>query len=302
MAISDAGIIHSLLNFFRNTNSKTYSDEQARKAIFKATQPQVKQYKKGRENINSHFDKEKSLDRLIILRLFAFDLWNIILSKKPKSRVAYVVEEAILRVEIATDENITLIGHGYGIGATNNLRQMLESLAIVKYIKDKGEIEAERFQDHAKYQSSEILQEKKIIDKYKEEQSFHTPYGWISDKENNSYSKLIKLMGNEDYNGMYTLCCNLIHASSFSMEITKTMNHERQGCEYFPLGLEDTIRFNEKILVDFLVFIIDSYMDDSKPAIPGLDCFPEKRFYKIFLKTIVDNMEGCPGDELLKLV
>ena len=86
------------------------------------------------------------------------------------------------------------------------------------------------------------------------------------------------------------------------MEITKTMNHERRGCEYFPLGLEDTIRFNEKILVDFLVFLIDSYMDDNKPAIPGLDGFPEKRFYKILLKTFVDNMEGCPGDELLKLV
>lgn len=163
MAISDTGIIHSLLKFFLTTNTNDYSDEQARKAIFKATQPQVKQYKKGRENITYHFDKEKSLDRLIILRLFAFDLWNIILSKKPEGRVAYVVNEALLRIEIATDENITLIGHGYGIGATNNLRQMLESLAIVKYLKDKGEKEAERFQDHAEYQSSEILQEKKPI-------------------------------------------------------------------------------------------------------------------------------------------
>lgn len=295
-------IINSLLKLFLTTDTNDFSDEQARRVIYKATQPQVKEYKKGRENINSHFNKEKSLDRLIILRLFAYDLWNIILSKNPEGRVAYVVDEAILRVQIATDENITLIGHGYGIGATNNLRQMLESLAIVKYLKDKGEAEAERFQDHAEYQSSEILQEKKIIEKYKNEPSFHTPYGWISDKENNSYSKLIKLIGNEDYNGMYILCCNLIHASSFSMEIVKTLNHERQGCEYFPLGLEDTIRFNEKIIVDFLVFIIDSYMDERKPAIPGMDDFPEKRFYKILLKTIVDNMEGCPGDELLKLV
>lgn len=68
MAISDAGIIHSLLNFFLNTNSNTYSDEQARKAIFKATQPQVKQYKKGRENINSHFDKEKPWESVVAFR------------------------------------------------------------------------------------------------------------------------------------------------------------------------------------------------------------------------------------------
>ena len=295
-------IINSLLKLFLTTDTNDFTDEQAKTAKYNAILPLVNDYKKGRENINAHFNAEKSLDRLIALRLFAYDLWETILSKKPEGRVTYVIDEAVLRVQIATDENITLIGHGYGIGATNNLRQMLESLAIVKYIWAKGEKEAERFQDHAEYQSAEISQEKHILEKYKDEPSFHSSYGWISDKNNNSYSKLIKLLENEDYNGMYILCCNLIHASSFSMEITKNLNHERQGCEYFPLGLEDTIRFNEKILVDLLMFLIESYLDNKKSVIQGLNDFPETRFYKILLKSIVDNMEGCPGDELLKLI
>ena len=176
-------IINSLLKFFLTTNTDDFSDEQAREAKYNAILHLVNDYKKGRENINTHFNEEKSLDRLIALRLFTYDLWELILSKKPEGRVAYVIDEAVLRVQIATDENITLIGHGYGIGATNNLRQILESLAIVKYIWDKGEKEAERFQDHAKYQSAEILQEECILEKYKDDTAFYSSYGLISDKK-----------------------------------------------------------------------------------------------------------------------
>ena len=55
-----------------------------------------------------------------------------------------------------------------------------------------------------------------------------------------------------------------------------------RSCEVCTGVSEGNIVFR-KILVDFLVFLIDSYMDDNKPAIPGLDGFPEKRFYKILL-------------------
>ena len=292
----DIGIIESLLELFITTDTNQYSDNQVRKLLFKTTQNSVRKYKMGRKNINSHFNKEKSLDRLIILRLFADELWNLILRAKPKGRVVYVVEEALLRVEISTDENITLIGHGYGIGAVGNLRQMLECLAITKYIWKKGESEAERFQDHAECKKG------KVIEKYKDEPCFMTSQGWISDKTNNTLKKLIKLLENRDYNDIYDFCCNLIHASSFSMEKVMQLNHERQGCDYFPLGLEKTIRYNEKIIVDFLLFLIDSYLDEKRPVIPDLNNFSEQRFYKILLKTIVDNMDGCPDVELLKLV
>lgn len=278
------GIIESLLKLFMFTDTNFYSDKQTRKILFKTTQNKVNYYKKGRKNIKSHFDKEKSLDRLIVLRSFADELWNLIISKKPMGRVVYVIDEALLRVEIATDENIALIGHGYGVGAVGNLRQMLESLAIAKYIWTKGESEAERFQDHAEYQ------DKKIIEKYKDDPSFQKDQGWISDKKDNTLKKLIWLLKNNEYKNMYDYCCNLIHASSYSMEKVMQLNHERRGCDYFPLEFEETIRFNEKIIVDFLVFLIDCYMDKTV-----------QRGYKILLKTIVDNMEGCPGDELLKL-
>lgn len=292
----DTGIIESLLELFMTTDTNRYSDNKVRKILFKTTQNSVRKYKKGRKNINSYFNNEKSLDRLVVLRLFAFELWNIILRKEPKGRVVYVVEEALLRIEISTDENITLIGHGYGIGAVGNLRQMLESLAIAKYIWKKGESEAERFQDHADCKNE------KVIEKYKDDSSFGTSQGWISDKENNTLKKLIKLMENKEYNEIYDFCCTLIHASSFSMETVMQLNHKRRGYDYFPLGLEKTIRFNEKIIVDFLLFLIDSYMDGNRPVFSDLNDLSEQRFYKILLKTIVDNMDGCPGDELLKLV
>lgn len=292
----DTGIIESLLILFMTTDTNRYSDNKVRKILFKTTQNSVRKYKKGRKNINSHFNNEKSLDRLVVLRLFAFELWNVILRKEPKGRVVYVIEEALLRIEISTDENITLIRHGYGIGAIGNLRQMLESLAIAKYIWKKGESEAERFQDHADCKN------KKVIEKYKDDSSFGTRQGWISDKENNTLKKLIKLMENKEYNEIYDFCCNLIHASSFSMETVMQLNHKRRGCDYFPLGLEKTIRFNERIIVDFLLFLIDSYMDENRPVFSDLNDLSEQRFYKILLKTIVDNMDGCPCDELLKLV
>jgi hypothetical protein len=43
-------------------------------------------------------------------------------------------------------------------------------------------------------------------------------------------------------------------------------------------------------------------MDGNRPVFSDLNDLSEQRFYKILLKTIVDNMDGCPGDELLKLV
>ncbi|MBR1714343.1 MAG: hypothetical protein IJ717_05295 [Treponema sp.] len=273
-------IIGQFLKLFSTKDSEKYSDEEISKLLQKAVSPTVKKYEKGTKQHQSLFTKKESIDRLIILRCYAFEVFESItkgnLHNEIYGRRINVIESALLRCEIATDENICLIKSGFGLSFLSNLRLMLESLAISRYLWEKGESEAIRFQDYMEYQISEIEKTKKQLEgKYDE--SFFKPYGWISDSKINSLSKLVKNLNNDEYNELFKISSNYVHSSPYSLQKVWEMNQRLNG--YFPFSLEDSIRLNEFILTDFLVFIIDCFAEDD-----------EKNSFKFFLKVIVDNM------------
>lgn len=270
-------IINQILNLFSSKDSENYSDFQIHKLLQNAVKPTVKQYK------NSHklqFLKDENVERLIILRCFAFELWDLIIHGELRNEIygrrINVIETALLRCEIASDENITLFANGYGLSAMSNLRLMLESLALSKYLWEKGEEEAKRFQDYMEFQKSDFEgTPPKMEDEHDE--AFFKIYGWISDKEFNSFSKLVRKMGNADYDELLKISNNYIHATPYSLEKVWEMNHKQKG--YFPIDLSHMIRLNERILVDFLLFVLDCFIDSE-----------EKEIYKLFIKIIVDWM------------
>lgn len=273
-------IIEQLVNLSFTKDFEKYSDKEISKLLQKAVSPTVKKYERGTKQHQSLFKKRESIDRLIVLRCYAFEVFESItkgnLHNEIYGRRINVIESALLRCEIATDENICLVKSGFGLSFLSNLRLMLESFAIAKYLWEKGESEAIRFQDYMEYQISEIEKTKRELEgKYDE--SFFKPYGWISDSKINSLSKLVKNLGKDEYSELFKISSNYVHASPYSLQKVWEMNQGRNG--YFPFGLEDSIRLNEFILEDFLMFIIDCFAEGD-----------QKDFFKFFLKVIVDNM------------
>ncbi len=273
-------IIDQFIRLFCTKDSEKYSDEEISKLLQKAVSPTVKKYEKGTKQHQSLFKNKESIDRLIVLRCYAYELFESIsngnIHNEIYGRRIKVIESALLRCEVATDENICLVKSGFGLSFLSNLRLMLESFAIAKYLWEKGETEAIRFQDYMEYQISEIEKTKRDLEgKY--DKSFFKPYGWISDSKINSLSKLVKKLNNDEYNELFKISSNYVHSSPYSLQKVWEMNQRLNG--YFPFSLEDSIRLNEFILTDFLVFIIDCFAEDDK-----------KDFFKLFLKVIVDNM------------
>lgn len=273
-------IIEQVLKLFMTTDSEKYSDLEIHKLLLKTVSPTVKQYKKSNKQHQSLFQKDENIDRLIVLRCFSFELWNSIIHGNIHNEIygrrINVIETALLRCEIATDENIALFTNGYGLSAMSNLRLMLEAFSISKYLWKKGENEAKRFQDYREYQKSEFDGTKADIED-KHDESFFKPYGWISEPELRSLSHLVKELKNAKYDELFKISNNYVHATPYSLEKVWELNHKRMG--YFPIDLSELIRLNEFILTDFLFFVVDSFVESD-----------EKHFYKLFLKIIVDWM------------
>lgn len=264
-----------------STDSEKYSDLEVHKLLLKAVAPTVKQYKKSNKQHQTLFQKNEDIDRLIILRCFAFELWDLIIHGKLHNEIygrrANVIETALLRCEIATDENIALFTNGYGLAAMGNLRLMIESFSISKYLWNKGEDEAKRFQDYMEHQKSEFDGTESHMEEERED-SFFKKYGWISEPESRTLSALVKKLKNEKYDKLFNISNNYIHATPYSLEKVWEFNHKRKG--YFPIELPELIRLNELILVDFLNFIVNCFVEENY----------KKDFFIIFLKVIVDWM------------
>ncbi|MBR4374038.1 MAG: hypothetical protein IKP49_06740 [Treponema sp.] len=258
-------IIEQILKFSKSINSKKYSDYKIHKLLKKAVNPILKLYIKGNKQHQSLFERNENIERLIILRCFAWELWNLIINGELRNdiygRRINVIEAALLRCEIATDENIVLLKNGQGLSVMSNLRLMLESFVVSKYLWEKGESEAKRFQDYMEFQKSDFEGSTlKLEAEYDE--SFFKAYGWISDKKFHSLSALVKGFTNGEYEDLFKISNNYIHATPYSLEKVWELNHQLQG--YFPIDLPSLINLNERLLSDFLVFVTDCFIDTDK--------------------------------------
>lgn len=267
-------------------NLENLNDEEKRIKILNSANSSLKPYIKYHSNIEKQSIQNPKIKKLILMRLFSDEIWNIIVRndfshKKEFERRINIIGNAYHRMLISTDENICLFEKKYGLSIVSSLRMMLECLAIAKYIWDVGEDGAIRFQDYAtkigaklsKKNPNEILK-----DKYTGDKTFLKPNGWILDKKFKNLHDLIKNLKNKDYNNLYKFSCEYVHASPYSIQKLVELNKELQESPnaYFPLGFDNEINLNTLLIYDYTEFVINHFLPDSK----------EKEIYCAFAKLI----------------
>ena len=271
-------IKESLLQMFMSTNSDDFTDDEVKQQLHSETIYNLLPYKNFHNKQVEKLDEDTNIKKLIVLRIFSAELWEEICQSeyahdKEFERRINVIGKAYTRMQICLDENICLLEKGYGITMVSNQRLMLECLALSKYIWEKGEEEAIRFQDHADAQEMKIAginPNKLFKNKYKKD--FYLPNGWISDKKIKSIRQMVDSLEWTEYKKMYKFSSEFVHASPESIEIVSKLNRNlaTNYLAYFPLGFEHQIELNVYLIQDFTKLIINSFV---KPETRKLDLF-----------------------------
>ena len=261
-----------LLSIFMSTDSEEYSDDEIKQLLHSETLQNCILYQNFHTKQFANFYDVPEIRKLIILRIFSSELWEEICKseyghKKEFERRINVIGKAYSRMLVNIDENICLLEKGFGITIISNMRMMLECLALAKYIWEKGENEAIRFQDFADAQQMKIADiNPNIVFKNKYTKQFYKANGWISDDK----IKTIKQMVNDlewqtEYKKMYNFSSEFVHASPESIEIVSRLNRELENDKfaYFPLGFEHQIELNVCLIQDFTKLIIDCFVEDA---------------------------------------
>ena len=263
-------IKEALLNLFSSTNFENYNDEELKELLKSVTFEKLTPYQEYHRNQISKFSDLVGIKKLILLRIFADELWKEVgeskySQKKEFERRINVIGKAYHRMLICLDENICMVEKGYGITMLSNMRLMLECLALSKYIWKKGEDEAIRFQDFAHAQKLKMkgINPNKIFkDKYRRD--FYKANGWISDAKIKTIGQMVNLLDwKDEYKKMYNHSSEFVHASPESIETVFELNHklEQNDYAYFPLGFEHQIELNVYLIQDFTKLIIENFVE-----------------------------------------
>lgn len=255
-----------MLNTFVTRIEKSQIDIKNAAEIVKLVEdiikPTKKEYWKYHDKKAKEFQGDCNLNKLLNLRLWCDDfnacVYNLcavdVFPKFDiyKFRMA-AVGKLFLRSLVATDENIALLKNGYGISVIPNLRLILESYSIAKYLMDCDDAESEKFQDYARIQEAKINKKnpKEIFqDKYDESFYKTNEYSWISNKDIKTAKDLIDNLNDRDMTDFYKFCCEYAHSSPYSVQKLIQMNHN--NAEYLPLPLEYMIQQNSIFLCKFI--------------------------------------------------
>lgn len=231
--------------------------------------------------------KNHEFDEIILLRDFATDLWNEILLPKLReekhSSCDSVIQGVLKRLLIQVKETVFLLAHDMGLSAISNVRLFMESYAIIKYIIDKGDSEAERFMDYYHYQyclatKTELKPEfiKKHGERTKDNPFYSIPYGWCSEEKMKG-EKLISRLQSPELLDNYHLTCNYIHASPYS-----TYHVSIADDPLSPITSSFLIDCIRKILFDLMNLLLDYYFDEA-----------ERESYKILLSMLVPDLTSA---------
>ena len=125
------------------------------------TYPPMDLYKKYHLNLSEKNNNDENLNSLLFMNLLFQDCSNYIaanqseIKKTHQFRLGAIGKISFRLIEI-TDENLALLRNGFGTSVISNLRLMLESFSISKYLMSAEDIESDKFQDFG------IVQECKI--------------------------------------------------------------------------------------------------------------------------------------------
>ena len=271
-------IKESLLQMFMSTPSEGYTDDEVKQKLHSETIYNLLPYKIFHNKQLEKLNEDTNIKKLIVLRIFSAELWEEICQSeyahnKEFERRINVIGKAYTRMQICLDENICMLEKGYGITMISNQRLMLECLALSKYIWEKGEEEAIRFQDYADAQEMKIAginPNKFFKNKYKKD--FYLSNGWITDKKIKSIRQMVDSLEWTEYKKMYKFSSEFVHASPESIEIVSKLNRNlaTNYLAYFPLGFEHQIELNVYLIQDFTKLIINCFV---KPETRKLDLF-----------------------------
>lgn len=229
----------------------------------------------------SHFTFEKenndnsNYNSLLFLRLFLEDCQNYIAVNRDISNTEYnfrggAIGKIILRMIEITDENLALLRNNYGTSVISNLRLMLESYAIAKYLMESDDLESDIFQDFGIVQECQMTNKdpKEILKNKNYPDSFFNPksdFAWVSDKTINSPWDFINRLNNPDINKWYKFFCKYVHASPYSCGKVFQMNQQSIETNnlYMPINFDDIIIQNKYYIALFIELIADNFISDK---------------------------------------
>lgn len=261
--------------------------EDSKELLIKKLNSFLMDFKKKELCLSKSQAKIKDFDEVILLRDFATDLWNEILMpelrEKKSNPCNSVIQGLLNRFLIQVRETLFLLAHDMGLSAISNVRLFMESYAIIKYIIDKGDSEAERFMDYYHYQyclatKTELKPEfiKKHGERTKDNPFYSIPYGWCSEEKMKG-EKLISRLQSPKLLDNYHLTCNYIHASPYS-----TYHVSIADDPLSPITSSFLIDCIRKILFDLMNLLLDYYFDEA-----------ERESYKILLSKLVPDLTSA---------
>ena len=237
--------------------------------------PSMKIYKKAHDGYVKKNNEDANLNSLLYMNLLLADCQNFIVANQSSFEKSHkfrsgAIDKISLRLIEITDENLALLRNGYATSVISNLRLMLESYAIAKYLMYSDDLESDRFQDFGIVQECKMyntdpnlkLGNKNYPESFLEPKS---DFAWISDKSIKVPIDFINLLKDEEIIKWYRFYCKYVHASPYSCGKVHQMNQDTltNNNLYMPLTSKDIIIQNKFYLMLFMELIADNFIADE---------------------------------------
>ncbi|MBP7262832.1 MAG: hypothetical protein KBB32_01565 [Spirochaetia bacterium] len=154
------------------------------------------------------------------------DQWESYDSQKKESikYKTYAVVSLFNRARQLMFDMIPLFENGAILSCFALWRTIYESFILSKYLLQSNDLISKRFIDYSDIERAKIDKEyaknnKTKIDILKGEygKDFANNYGWIPEKKNRFFEKIVKVVGERDSYVNYQYCSMMVHASPFSI-------------------------------------------------------------------------------------
>lgn len=229
-------------------------------------------YKKYYLDLSKKNNADANINSLLFMNLLLQDCAKYIednqseIKKTYQFRLGAIGKISFRFIEI-TDENLALLRNGFGTSVISNLRLMLESYSISKYLMAADDLESDRFQDFGIVQECKIqnadpkikLKEKNYTDDFYNAKS---DFAWISDKKVRTSVDLINRIEIEKIKDWYKFYCKYVHASPYSCGKILQMNQSslKNDNAYMPIEMNKLILQNKYYLVLIIELLADNFI------------------------------------------
>lgn len=229
-------------------------------------------YKKYYLDLSKKNNADANINSLLFMNLLLQDCAKYIadnqseIKKTHQFRLGAIGKISFRFIEI-TDEILALLRNGFGTSVISNLRLMLESYSISKYLMAADDLESDRFQDFGIVQECKIqntdpkikLKEKNYTDDFYNAKS---DFAWISDKKVRTSVDLINRIEIEKIKDWYKFYCKYVHASPYSCGKILQMNQSslKNDNAYMPIEMNKLILQNKYYLVLIIELLADNFI------------------------------------------